>query len=88
MLETTSSQPKRFHFVQAMVGGGLAALGTLGLGLTRWRGGSDPSTWFVVTGNGLGREISGWTITAAFGSALVVGLILLVLARPQRRSRS
>jgi hypothetical protein len=51
-----------------VVGGMLLALGALGLGSTLWLGGPDPSLWFIISGSG--RDISGWTITVAFVSAL------------------
>jgi hypothetical protein len=71
----------------AVLGAGLVALAALGLGLSLWLGGLDPSQWFIITAGGKGREISGWTITAVLGSVLVAGLLLLVLARQEKRNR-
>lgn len=68
-----------------VVGGMLAALGTAGLGSTLWLGGPDPSLWFIISGSG-GHQISGWTITLAFASALAAGTGLMLVGRRRRSS--
>jgi len=61
-----------------LLGGGLVTLGALGLGLTMWFLGVDPTKWAIITG---GSVISGSIITTILGAALVLGLILTGTAR-------
>ena len=81
---TNPFHSKRFLSIS---GSGLTIAGFLGLGLSLWFGGLNPSLWFIITAGGTGRHqaISGWTITATFCGALIVGLFLLALARRQIR---
>jgi hypothetical protein len=73
----TTSHDRRFLI---LAGGGLAAIGILGIGLTTWFGGFNPSRWFIITAGGMGHAISGWTITTALSFAVFIGLFLLALA--------
>lgn len=80
-----ASQPRPKGLSLLVVGGMLIALGALGLGSTLWLGGADPSLWFIISGSG-GQEISGWTITLAFVSALAAGTCLVVIGHRRRSS--
>ena len=81
---TTAAHLGRFL---TLVGTGLAAIGILGIGVTLWFGGFNPSRWFIITAGGMGRAISGWTVTSALCGAFVVGLLLLVVAHRRRQLR-
>ena len=80
-----AAQPRPKSFPLLVVVGMLIALGTLGLGSTPWRGGPDPSLWFIISGSG-GHEITGWTITFGFVSALATGTCLAVIGQRRRSS--
>jgi hypothetical protein len=86
MVATMTTASHRTRFLM-LAGGGLSAIGALGIGLTTWFGGFNPSRWFIITAAGVGRAISGWTITTALSCTFFIGLFLLVLAHREKRLR-
>jgi len=80
----TANRRSRFLTV---LGRGLAIASILGLGVTLWFSGFDPSHWFVMMGERGEHGLSGWTITVILLFTLSVGLLLMALAQKRKQLR-